>query len=69
MKTDPNLESRILDKVHQLFTEQMIEVEEFIDSLRQNDLDTELTLASTKIAESVFDKIWNNPEDADYDDL
>ena len=69
MKIDRNLEKRVIAKVNQLSREQIVQVEQFIDSLREKDLDNQLTFASTKIAESVFDRVWNNSEDAEYDDL
>ncbi|WP_226588630.1 hypothetical protein [Microseira wollei] len=47
----------------------MIEVEDFIDFLNQCNADLSLTLAATKLAEPAFEKIWDNIEDAVYDDL
>jgi hypothetical protein len=69
MKTDRDLENRIMEKVKKLSIEEVTQVEHFIDSLNEKNLDTQLTFISTKISESVFDKVWNNAEDADYDDL
>ena len=69
MEIKHNLEQRIKEKVNQLSVEQIEQVEKFIDLLRNKDENTQLTLASTKIAESAFDKVWNNPEDAEYDSL
>lgn len=69
MKLDRHIEARIIQKVNQLSQEQVVQVENFIDSLQEKELDTQLKIASTKIAESVFDKVWNNPEDAEYDNL
>ncbi len=31
--------------------------------------DQKLTLASTQLSETILAKIWDNPEDADYDNL
>ncbi len=69
MEVKHNLEQRIQEKVNQLSVEQIEQVEKFIDSLRNKDENTQFTFASTKIAESAFDKVWNNPEDAEYDSL
>ena len=69
MQANHNLKDRVVEKVKQLSTEQIAKVDQFIDSLREQNLDNQLTLVSTKIAESVFDKVWDNPEDADYDNL
>ncbi len=32
-------------------------------------VDENLTFAATKLSESAFSKIWDNPEDAEYDNL
>lgn len=69
MEIKYNLEQRIQEKVNQLSVEQIEQVEKFIDLLRNKDENTQLAFASTKIAESAFDKVWNNPEDAEYDSL
>jgi hypothetical protein len=31
--------------------------------------DTNLTLVASKLSEAVFSKVWDNPEDAAYDNL
>jgi len=61
------LENRLIEKVRNLSVDQIQKVEQFIDSLCQEE--TELRFVSTKLSESVFGKIWDNPEDADYDNL
>lgn len=63
------VEQRILEKIRQLPPEKVIEVEEFIDFLYRPSTDLSLTLAATKLAEPAFQKIWDNPDDAAYDDL
>jgi hypothetical protein len=69
MKADRDLENRIIEKVKKMSIEQVVQVEQFIDSLNEQNLDSQLTFIATNISESVFDKVWNNPEDADYDNL
>jgi hypothetical protein len=69
MKVNRNLEDRVVEKVRNLSIEQVEQVEQFIDLLNELKLDSQLTLVSTKMSESVFNKVWNNPEDADYDQL
>ena len=69
MQANHNLKDRVVQKVKQLSTEQIAKVEQFIDSLGEQNPDAQLTLISTKIAESVFNQVWDNPEDADYDNL
>ncbi len=63
------LENRLIEKVKKLSLEQIQQVEQFIDSLSQQTTEQQLTVAATKLSESVFNKIWDNPEDAEYDNL
>ncbi|HAX75845.1 MAG TPA: toxin-antitoxin system, antitoxin component, Xre family protein [Cyanobacteria bacterium UBA11372] len=69
MATYNTLEQRILEKIRQLPQEKVIEVEDFIDFLNQRNAGRSLTLAATKLAEPALEKIWDNPEDAVYDNL
>jgi hypothetical protein len=69
MAANHTLEKRILEKVKKLSVEQIQQVEQFIDSLSQEETEQQLTLISAKLSEPVFSQIWNNPEDADYDQL
>ena len=69
MNVNQILEKRLLKKVKHLSFEQMQQVEDFIDSLNSENADKALILASTKLSESSFNKVWNNPEDAVYDEL
>ena len=68
MQTD-NSQQRLIDKIRQLVPEQVIVVEQFIDSLSQQSDECNLTLIATKLSEPVFQKIWDNPDDAEYDEL
>lgn len=69
MALDTTLEQRILEKIRQLPLNKVIEVEDFIDFLTQRVTDHDLTMAATKMTEPVFQKIWDNPNDAEYDHL
>jgi hypothetical protein len=72
MQVDSTTEQRVIEKIRGLFPEQMLQVEEFIDSLYKKDTnvtDYEITFAATKLSEPTFQKIWDNPEDAEYDKL
>jgi 16S rRNA G527 N7-methylase RsmG len=69
MSTNNALENRLIEKVKKLSLEQIQQVEQFIDSLGQQNTEQQLTFISTKLSESVFAKIWDNPEDTDYDNL
>ena len=69
MRTNNILENRLIEKVKKLSAEQIQQVEQFVDLLTQEKIERQLTHISTKLSESVFNKIWDNPEDADYDNL
>ncbi|OYD88562.1 toxin-antitoxin system, antitoxin component, Xre family protein [Nostoc sp. 'Peltigera membranacea cyanobiont' 213] len=53
----------------QLPPEEVSLVEDFIDSLDRQNTDHSLTFAAAKLSESVLLKIWDNPDDAEYDTL
>jgi hypothetical protein len=65
------VEQRLLEKIRKLSSTRIIEIEDFIDFLyqRENQADNNLTRAATKLSESTFTKVWDNPEDGAYDDL
>jgi hypothetical protein len=44
-------------------------VEDFIDFLDQQSTDHSLTFAAAKLSEPVLLKIWDNPDDAEYDKI
>lgn len=61
--------SNLLEKIRSLPSERIAEVEDFIDFLRQRDEDRRLTQAATKLSEDAFKRVWDNDEDAVYDQL
>ena len=65
------VEQRLIEKIRKLSSTRVTEIEDFVDFLyqRENQFDNSLTLAATKLSESAFTKVWDNPEDAAYDDL
>ena len=71
MTTDTLTEQRILTQIRQLSPDKIQKLEEFIDQPSQpkNNSDQYLTLAVSKLSESVLGKIWDNAEDAEYDIL
>ena len=62
-------EGNILEKLKGLPPERVAEVEDFVDFLRVRAEEQRLTKSATKASEPVFKKVWDNPEDADYDRL
>ncbi len=62
-------EKTLIEKIRALPPEKISEVEDFVDFLRQRNADIRLTQAAAKLSEDSFKKVWDNPEDADYDRL
>jgi hypothetical protein len=62
-------EQIIIEKIRTLPPDKIVEVEDFVDFLRQRNEDRRLTQAATKLSENALQKIWDNPDDADYDRL
>ena len=69
MVTERNHMSELIDKLETLSPKRIAEVEDFIDFLKQRDIDRPLTRAVTKVAEPSLKKVWDNPDDAVYDAL
>lgn len=62
-------ERNIISKIRSLPPERLLEVEDFIDFLRQAGEDRRLRRAAARLSEDAFRKVWDNPEDAEYDRL
>ena len=58
----------LIDKIQQLPEATVAEVEDFIDFLRFR-LDRGMTQQAAQLAEPSFSKIWDNADDAAYDEL
>lgn len=62
-------EQTIIEKIKGLPPERVAEVEDFVDFLRARNDDQRLTQAATKASAPAFNTVWDNLEDADYDQL
>lgn len=62
-------EQVLLEKIRNLPPEKVAEVEDFIDFLLERSPDRQLVAAVTRLSEESFRRIWDNPEDAAYDQL
>lgn len=60
---------RLAEKIHTLSNAQLAEVERFVESLQAWEDDREMTRLMMQASEPSFSAIWDNPEDAIYDDL
>jgi len=63
------VEQELLEKIRSLPPERVAEVEDFVDFLRLRDENRRLTYAAAKLSEEAFTRVWDNPDDADYDRL
>jgi len=62
-------EQILISKIRVLPPERAMEVEDFIDFLRQTSEDRQLRQAAARLSEDAFSKVWDNPDDAEYDRL
>lgn len=58
----------LIEKIKGLPPERVAEVEDFVDFLSQRE-DRRLVEAATRLSESTFQNLWDNADDADYDQL
>lgn len=59
----------LIDKIRSLPAEKVAEVEDFVDFLRMREDERRLTRAAARLSEDAFRKVWDNPDDAEYDRL
>lgn len=59
---------RLLEKIETLSPARVAEVEDFIDFLRERE-ERQLAQAVTRASEAAFAQVWDNPQDAAYDNL
>ena len=70
IQSNEKSEQRILEKIRKLPFDKIVELENFIDFLYQRSNTSQaIVTTSTKLSEASFAKIWDNPEDAAYDNL
>ena len=59
----------LAEKIQTLSSEQIAEVEDFVDFLRLRAHDRELARACAIISAPAFEKVWSDPENDVYDAL
>lgn len=59
----------VLQKLEHLSPERLAEVEDFIDFLQQRDQEKRLHQDFAQASEATFSKVWDNEDDASYDNL
>lgn len=60
------MHTELLNKIRSLSPEKVKAVERFVDLLEN---EQHLVQSATSLSEDAFRKVWDNPEDADYDSL
>jgi hypothetical protein len=66
---NPLREQDLIEKIRTLPEEKLGELEDFVDFLRQRSEDRQLTQAAARRSEDVLRRVWDNPDDAEYDQL
>jgi len=61
-------DKELIEKINALPPDKIAEVVDFVDFLVQRD-DRLLVEAASRISEPSFASAWNNPDDAEYDNL
>lgn len=57
----------LLEKIRTLPEDRVSEVEDFVDFIRQREEDRRLSQAVAKLSEPALQRVWDNPDDAEYD--
>jgi hypothetical protein len=69
MSIAQNPETKLMEKIRSLPPDKITVLEDFIDFLLTRSEARPIVYAATKLSEAAFAKIWDNPEDAEYDEL
>lgn len=59
----------LFNKISRLPPEKIAVIDDFVEFLRHRDETDSLVRAAGKLSEKSFQEVWNNPEDAEYDNL
>jgi hypothetical protein len=65
----PSYTQDLLDKIRALPEDKIAEVADFVEFLRLRAEEQQAAAAVTKLSEQAFAKVWDNPDDAEYDKL
>ncbi|MEG4347769.1 toxin-antitoxin system, antitoxin component, Xre family protein [Microcoleus sp. A003_D6] len=69
MSIAKSTQTKLIEKIRSLPPDKITVLEDFLDFLLTRSEDSLLTYSATKISEAAFARIWDNPEDAEYDEL
>ena len=65
----PSYTQDLLDKIRALPDDKIAEVADFVEFLKLKADEQQLAHAATALSEQAFAKVWDNPDDAEYDKL
>ena len=68
MSITQNPEAELMEKIRSLPPDKITVLQDFIDFLLTRSEASVLVDTATKLSEAAFAKIWDNPEDAEYDE-
>jgi hypothetical protein len=66
---NPLREQDLFEKIRALPDEKVAEVEDFVDFLARREDDRRLVQAAAGLSEEALRRVWDNPDDAEYDHL
>ena len=69
MKSVPVETEQVFHKLEQLPPERIAEVADFVDFLAQREGEKHDAAVITQLSGPALEKIWDNPDDAEYDKL
>jgi len=69
MQTRHQHTQELFNKIRRLPPEKVAVVEDFVEFLRHRGEEDTLVKAASKLSEKSFQQAWDNPEDAEYDNL
>ena len=59
----------LIEKIQSLPPERVAEVEDFVDFLKTREPNRAPVHAAARLSDDAFRKVWDNPDDAEYDRL
>ncbi|MBA7632505.1 hypothetical protein ES703_40051 [subsurface metagenome] len=69
MKNITTIEQSLIEKIKSLPEDKVEEIVDFVDFLYSKQQNQPSARSMSKLAEPSFQKIWDNPVDAQYDNL
>ena len=69
MQAQQDNTQQLFNKIQRLPPEKVAVVDDFVDFLESRGKENSLIKAVEKLSEQAFQKVWDNQEDAEYDNL